>query len=50
MEDINDIIDKKNVTSLKIDPTTGLALDLKNYYGGANLIFNASEKTKNPDF
>lgn len=32
-----------------MDPTSGLSLNLKEFYGGANLMYNISEKT-NPDF
>ncbi len=46
VQDSTGIIDKKSMEdgSFKVDPTSGLTLNLKDYYGGSNLIFGASQK------
>lgn len=40
------IVNKKSIedSTYKVDPTTGLTLNLKEYYGGANLKYDISDK------
>lgn len=44
IDDSNDIVNKKKIEdeSFIVDPTEGLDLNLKDYYGGANLKYKAS--------
>lgn len=46
------IVNKQSIedSSYKVDPTTGLDLNLKDYYGGVNLKYDISEKQANSDF
>lgn len=46
------IVNKQSIedSSYKVDPTTGLNLNLKEYYGGANLKYNISQNNANSDF
>ena len=51
MEDSSEIVHKKEFSaeSYMVDPTLGLSLNLKNYFGGANLEYQAFED-KSKDF
>jgi hypothetical protein len=54
VEDSADIVNKKTIEddSFIVDPTDGLELNLKDYYGGANLKYKASyaNSDRNGDF
>ena len=52
VEDANDIVVKESINDLtfKVDPTEGLSLNLKSYYGGINLKYNLPDKLNNNDF
>ena len=51
IEEVSDIVHKKDFADQKfmVDPTDGLSLNLKKYYGGSNLKYQASNN-KSQDF